>query len=291
MIANVFLETSATAHGKRAPRLGPEVLARLTAYDFPGNVRELKNTIEHAVILCTGDELRVEDLPRPLLDSSSRASVTKLKRRRQVTLDEAREKWLDPLERQYLTDLLAKHGGNVKVAARQPASTRSRCIGCSSGAACTSAASSSRAKAPGEPHGRVAMPRSRCLIPAVTTARPRARRITRRIELMRGLERLAERIPRIRGCRKPHRDLAEQRERGDRRAARRASDTQPRSTPARGRAPPPARWPRCDRAARAHRRARGSSRTDHPHSAECRRSPHAPCASPSRPRTASDRTG
>ena len=118
VIANVFLETSATAHGKRAPRLGLEVLARLTAYDFPGNVRELKNTIEHAVILCTGEELRVEDLPRPLLDSSSRASATKIQRPVQVTLDEAREKWLDPLERQYLTDLLAKHGGNVEVAAR-----------------------------------------------------------------------------------------------------------------------------------------------------------------------------
>jgi DNA-binding NtrC family response regulator len=118
VIANVFLETSSTAHGKRAPRLGLEVLARLTAYDFPGNVRELKNTIEHAVILCTGDELRVEDLPRPLLDSSSRASVTKIKRPEQVSLEEAREKWLDPLERQYLTDLLAKHGGNVEVAAR-----------------------------------------------------------------------------------------------------------------------------------------------------------------------------
>jgi DNA-binding NtrC family response regulator len=118
VIANVFLETSSTAHGKRAPRLGLEVLARLTAYDFPGNVRELKNTIEHAVILCTGDELRVEDLPRPLLDSSSRASVSKIQRPVQATLDEAREKWLDPLERQYLTDLLAKHGGNVEVAAR-----------------------------------------------------------------------------------------------------------------------------------------------------------------------------
>ena len=36
----------------------------------------------------------------------------------QLTLDQARETWLEPLERQYLTDLLAKHGGNVKVAAK-----------------------------------------------------------------------------------------------------------------------------------------------------------------------------
>ena len=114
-LANVFLEQSAVSHGKRAPRLGTAVLARLAAYDFPGNVRELKNTIEHAMILCTGDELASEDLPRPL---QSGASLAKPKQRAQQTLDEARETWLEPLERQYLTDLLAKHGGNVKTAAR-----------------------------------------------------------------------------------------------------------------------------------------------------------------------------
>ena len=64
-LANVFLEQAASSHGKPTPRLGTSVLARLAAYDFPGNVRELRNTIEHAVILCTGDELRVEDLPPP----------------------------------------------------------------------------------------------------------------------------------------------------------------------------------------------------------------------------------
>ena len=116
VLANVFLEQSSVAHGKQAPRLGPDVLARMQAYDFPDNVRELKNTIEHAVILCTGDELRVEDLPRPLQDPRPRNE--RARTQPQLTLEEAREKWLDPLERQYLTDLLAKHGGNVKQAAR-----------------------------------------------------------------------------------------------------------------------------------------------------------------------------
>ena len=114
-LANVFLEQSAASHGRPAPRLGTAVLARLTAYDFPGNVRELKNTIEHAVILCTGDELRPDDLPRPLLAAIGGRAPTAPPA--QPTLDEAREQWLAPLERQYLTDLLARHGGNVKLAA------------------------------------------------------------------------------------------------------------------------------------------------------------------------------
>jgi DNA-binding NtrC family response regulator len=112
----VFLEQSAAGHGKPAPRLGTAVLARLAAYDFPGNVRELKNTIEHAVILCTGDELAPEDLPKPL--QTGTAPATRPKKPAQQTLEAAREQWLEPLERQYLTDLLAKHGGSVKTAAR-----------------------------------------------------------------------------------------------------------------------------------------------------------------------------
>jgi len=115
-LANVFLEQAASSHGKPTPRLGTDVLARLSAYDFPGNVRELKNTIEHAVILCTGDELRVADLPPPLQRGITQRARTP--HPVQLTLDEAREKWLEPLEKQYLTDLLAKHGGNVKTAAR-----------------------------------------------------------------------------------------------------------------------------------------------------------------------------
>jgi len=40
-LAHVFLEQSASSHGKPAPRLGPAVLARLTAYDFPGKTADL----------------------------------------------------------------------------------------------------------------------------------------------------------------------------------------------------------------------------------------------------------
>jgi two-component system response regulator HydG len=32
-------------------------------YEWPGNVRQLRNTIEHAVVLCEGNRIRMEDLP------------------------------------------------------------------------------------------------------------------------------------------------------------------------------------------------------------------------------------
>ena len=120
ILANVFLEQSAAAHQKKAPRLGPAALSRLQSYDFPGNVRELRNAIEHAVILATGDEIRPEDLPKPMQPKGAavppgRGGASPRPSRR--TLQAMRELWLAPLEQRYLTDLVAEHDGNVRRAA------------------------------------------------------------------------------------------------------------------------------------------------------------------------------
>jgi two-component system response regulator AtoC len=89
-------------------------MARLAAYDFPGNVRELRNAIEHAMILCTGDELHAEDLPKPMQGGATASAPPK---HGLGSLAEARESWLAPLERRYLVDLLAACDGNVRKAA------------------------------------------------------------------------------------------------------------------------------------------------------------------------------
>ena len=54
----------ALASGGRELALPEEVLQRLQQHDWPGNVRELENACERMVLLCEGDKLRVEDLPR-----------------------------------------------------------------------------------------------------------------------------------------------------------------------------------------------------------------------------------
>jgi DNA-binding NtrC family response regulator len=52
---------------ERSPiAISPEALAILERYDYPGNVRELKNIIERAVVLCRGDTIEPEHLPPSL---------------------------------------------------------------------------------------------------------------------------------------------------------------------------------------------------------------------------------
>src|SRR6266478_4577313 len=52
-----FLKVFAMKHGRLAKQFSPQAWKLLRAYDFPGNVRELANIIERAVIVSTGPEL------------------------------------------------------------------------------------------------------------------------------------------------------------------------------------------------------------------------------------------
>jgi two-component system response regulator PilR (NtrC family) len=60
LLAHHFLKKFATAASKTIYRINAESLVQLTGYDWPGNVRQLENTIERAVALSLGDELIVE---------------------------------------------------------------------------------------------------------------------------------------------------------------------------------------------------------------------------------------
>ena len=63
LLVRAFLSESSRANGKPVSRIGPAAMDRLLRYPWPGTVRQLRNAIEHAVILSTGDTISVEDLP------------------------------------------------------------------------------------------------------------------------------------------------------------------------------------------------------------------------------------
>jgi transcriptional regulator with GAF, ATPase, and Fis domain len=103
MLASFFLERAARVHQRPITGFTAEALAALGRYSWPGNIRELQNVIERAVLLCTGEVIRPEHLSDLAVGAASAAglgaSLREEKRRR-------------------IEQALAQTGGNQAAAAR-----------------------------------------------------------------------------------------------------------------------------------------------------------------------------
>ena len=91
----------------------------LTDYDYPGNVRELKNILEFAAIMCTEEHVQPEDLPQWLL----RAVGTGVPESRFVPAEEPRT--LYEIEKRAILETLYKNGENQSRTAAELGISRS----------------------------------------------------------------------------------------------------------------------------------------------------------------------
>jgi two-component system, NtrC family, response regulator AtoC len=62
-LARLFLGRLATSVGRSAPTLSSEAMALLLGYAWPGNIRELRNVVERAFVLCDGADITADHLP------------------------------------------------------------------------------------------------------------------------------------------------------------------------------------------------------------------------------------
>ena len=65
LLCNYFLKKLASSMNKPATGFAPEALERLKAHDWRGNVRELRNAVERAIVVAKGPTIKVDDLPIP----------------------------------------------------------------------------------------------------------------------------------------------------------------------------------------------------------------------------------
>jgi transcriptional regulator with PAS, ATPase and Fis domain len=86
------------------------VLRRLMSYEYPGNVRELENIIEHAFVLCRGNRIDLDCLPREILQAPE-GEHSQVSRQDQTPLGKA--------EADVIARALRKHGGNRLRAAHE----------------------------------------------------------------------------------------------------------------------------------------------------------------------------
>jgi Nif-specific regulatory protein len=113
LLGEHFLEKYSSEHKKNILRISTPAIDMLAAYHFPGNVRELENVIEHAVIECDSNVIHGHHLPPTLQTAEVTGTETRL------TLDSA----VAAFERDLIQDALKSTRGNVAKAARMLDST------------------------------------------------------------------------------------------------------------------------------------------------------------------------
>ncbi|MDY5885753.1 MAG: sigma-54 dependent transcriptional regulator [Treponema sp.] len=70
-----FLEEFAVENGKNIKGIDSQAKSAIYNYNWPGNIRELRNCIESAVVMCSGEEIKLEDLPPTVSKSAGDQSI------------------------------------------------------------------------------------------------------------------------------------------------------------------------------------------------------------------------
>ena len=123
LLASKFLKRFAEENGKEIRGFSPDAIEQLEHYDFPGNVRELENLIERAVVLSHSDFLQRQDLEMPgderatslSADNAVPLDANELKERKRLLREEA----VMPLERAFLLSALDRNDWNITRAAEE----------------------------------------------------------------------------------------------------------------------------------------------------------------------------
>jgi len=113
VLANHFLKKYVAAAGKSITRISDRSLEQLQQYDWPGNVRQLENTIERAVALEGGSELRVETpQERPRARAAAAAGADGMPRSWSVPSEGVdMESYIAEMERSLITSALQQSNG------------------------------------------------------------------------------------------------------------------------------------------------------------------------------------
>ncbi|MBI3183887.1 MAG: sigma-54-dependent Fis family transcriptional regulator [Myxococcales bacterium] len=102
LLVQYFVEKFNAEAGKRVSGVHPDALDLLRSYDWPGNIRELRNAVERAVILCDGELITREHLPPDMAGRGPERQTFRL----------PYGLTLDLVEKEYILGSLQRNGGN-----------------------------------------------------------------------------------------------------------------------------------------------------------------------------------
>lgn len=110
-LTEYFIEKYSKENNKVKANLSKEVIDLLMKYDFPGNVRELENIIERAVVLTRSEIITVNDLPNVVRGYKAESEIDEKEKGNMVEMVEA-------LEKKLIFDALQQANGNQSLAGR-----------------------------------------------------------------------------------------------------------------------------------------------------------------------------
>ncbi len=113
ILVDYFIKKYSEENGKEIKGITREALDQLMKYDFPGNVRELENIVERAVVLARDDHITRYDLPSQLQAVSERSVLDP------YHLDEGYEAKMRAFEKEMIREALKQTNGNQSAAARK----------------------------------------------------------------------------------------------------------------------------------------------------------------------------
>lgn len=108
LLVDHFIKEFADTNYKNVKSISKDALAALLAYDWPGNIRELKNIIERMVVLSSQNSLQVQDIPKDIL---SKTSLNETVLDHNVNLQDA--------EKELIIQKLKRYKGNKSKAAKE----------------------------------------------------------------------------------------------------------------------------------------------------------------------------
>jgi two-component system response regulator AtoC/two-component system nitrogen regulation response regulator NtrX len=111
LLIEKFTEKFAAKYQKHPfPIYEEATLSSLCRYAWPGNVRQLQNTIESLVLMCSADIIREHELPEELKESRNQFNIEELRR---MSFKDAKNQIIQNFEREFILAKLEENSGNV----------------------------------------------------------------------------------------------------------------------------------------------------------------------------------